>query len=196
LQEDATNYTAKPGTTFEITMPSWRIGEALLHASALAKLLGDAQAEVVLVAEWTGLKGRELAAHPSSNRLMFDGHTTQEERYRGTMTARADEIPTILPELVHQMLAPLYELFDFFQLPAKLPAEELARCAATPFEAVAMSPAYCAACGHLASANYCRRATGWPATWAITPHPRALVALADVLYRRDHAKIPRHVKPA
>jgi hypothetical protein len=127
LQEDAADFGAKPGTAFEITTPSWRIGEALLHASALAKLLGDPQAEVVLVAEWTGLKGRQLAAHPSNNRFLFDGHTTQEERYRGTVTARADEIPTILAELVRQMLAPLYELFDFFQLPAALPAEELAK---------------------------------------------------------------------
>jgi hypothetical protein len=44
-----------------------------------------------------------------------------------------DALPDALPELVFAILAPLYELFDFFRLPKRLVEEELfwdpARCA-------------------------------------------------------------------
>lgn len=127
FQEDGRDFGTKPGAAFELTMPSWRTGEGLLHASGLAALLGDPEAEVVFTGEWTGLKGRELVVHPSSNRWLFGGNVGQQDEYRATVTAKADEIPTILPELVFQILAPLYETFGFFQLPANLPAEELAK---------------------------------------------------------------------
>ena len=46
---------------------------------------------------------------------------------------QADQISDGLPELVGKLVAPLYELFDFFQLPGALPAEELARMRANRF---------------------------------------------------------------
>jgi hypothetical protein len=38
-----------------------------------------------------------------------------------------DRIADELPELVDSIIRPLYELFDFFTLPATLVSEELAR---------------------------------------------------------------------
>jgi transcriptional regulator with XRE-family HTH domain len=125
LQEDGQDYGVEPGTVFDITTPTWRLGEALMHAAALAKILGDDDAEVVLVAEWSGLKGRTLVAPPDSSRMMVGGHAAHQDRYRGTVRSRASEIPNALVELVSQLMFPLYEIFSFFQLPTNLPAQEL-----------------------------------------------------------------------
>jgi hypothetical protein len=58
---------------------------------------------------------------------MADRYTARQERYRADLTVQADQIGDQLPELVGRVIRPLYELFDFFQLPATLPLEELER---------------------------------------------------------------------
>jgi schlafen family protein len=121
-----------PRTAFDITLPTWRIGEALLHASNMAAELGDPAAQVTFIAEWTGLGGRRLT-HLERRRLIFDRHHTQQDRFRISLSVQADQISDALPELVGRLIFPLYELFDFFQLPAALPAEELARMRANRF---------------------------------------------------------------
>jgi hypothetical protein len=42
-----------------------------------------------------------------------------------TESIAVSALPDALPELVFAMLAPLYELFDFFKLPKRLVEEEL-----------------------------------------------------------------------
>jgi hypothetical protein len=44
---------------------------------------------------------------------------------RGYADSSCPSLPDALPELVFSMLAPLYELFDFFQLPKRLVEQEL-----------------------------------------------------------------------
>jgi transcriptional regulator with XRE-family HTH domain len=127
-QEDGhENAQAEPGTIFDITLPTWRIGEILLHAASMARQLGDAQAQAVLIFEWTGLNGRSLRSFANRTRHMADRYTARQERYRADLTVQADQIGDQLPELVGRVIRPLYELFDFFQLPATLPLEELER---------------------------------------------------------------------
>jgi hypothetical protein len=121
-----------PSTVFDITLPTWRVGEALLHASNMAIEFGDPQARVNFVVELTGLAGRHLT-HLERTRLIFDDHRTQQGRFRTSLTVQADQISDALPELVSQLVVPLYELFVFFRLPANLPAEELARMRANRF---------------------------------------------------------------
>jgi hypothetical protein len=121
-----------PKTAFDITIAAWRIGEALLHAANMARELGDPSAQVAIIAEWTGLAGR-LLIHLQGTRLMFDHYRTQQDNFRNDLTVAADQISDALPELVRQLIAPLYELFDFFKLLEALPAEELARMRAHRF---------------------------------------------------------------
>ena len=66
-------------------------------------------------------------------RLIFGGHTSHQDTYRGTLTVRADQITDALPELVGQLVTPLYEVFDFFRLPASLVSEELSRMRSNRF---------------------------------------------------------------
>jgi hypothetical protein len=51
-----------PGVVMDVTVPVWRVGEALLHAQALASDIGNDLTEVVFRANYTGLAGRSLAS--------------------------------------------------------------------------------------------------------------------------------------
>lgn len=115
------------GTAFDLTLPSWRIGEILLHAKAMAEAMGDPSAEIDFTVRWTGLRGRELATIGNPNRWLFDGHRAQDQSYEATISVPADRIQENLPEFVSQIVTPLYARFGFFVLPANLVTEELAR---------------------------------------------------------------------
>ncbi|MDP1952261.1 MAG: hypothetical protein Q8K27_00855, partial [Betaproteobacteria bacterium] len=52
--------------------------------------------------------------------MRFDRHTAQQGAIRTNLTVQADQISDSLPELVSRLILPIYELFDFFTLPAQL----------------------------------------------------------------------------
>jgi hypothetical protein len=131
-EDEVPELNIQPGTSFDVTLPAWRVGEALLHAANMAGELGDPSAEVILVAEWTGLAGRQLN-HLERRRLIHTRRVSQQDAFRTNISVQADQISAALPELVAKIIAPLYELFDFFQIPAALPAEELTRMRSNRF---------------------------------------------------------------
>jgi hypothetical protein len=116
----------------------------------MARGFGDPAARVILIAEWTGLAGR-VVTNLEGRRLVFDDRRAQQNAFRTSLTAQADQISDTLPEcaggsapeiagrekgnqgLVSQIVGPLYERFDFLRLPAALPREELARMRANRF---------------------------------------------------------------
>jgi hypothetical protein len=116
----------EPGQTLDLLLPIWRACEGLLHAHRLARLLGADDATVTFTARWGGLNGRRLTTWSAPNRIPFA--TTYRSRQFGvdaTVVARATEIPDRLVELVGELLAPLYEIFDFFTLSENLLKEEV-----------------------------------------------------------------------
>lgn len=115
------------GTVLDVTVPVWRIGEALLHAQMLASNLAEGDMEVALRVRFTGLEGRSLVS-VSGDRLMFPGRDTCRQ-HAIVCDTRVDafNIQDRLPEIVHSLLIPLYELFNFFQLPLVLVQEELGK---------------------------------------------------------------------
>ncbi len=116
----------EPGTQFDITLPVWRTGEALLHVASLARNLFEGPVTVTFVAHYAGLEGRQLTSM-TGNRLVFGQHTSRQ----GSITLRtrvpAESIEANLPEVVHPLLTNLYGLFNFMELPMALVVEELAR---------------------------------------------------------------------
>jgi transcriptional regulator with XRE-family HTH domain len=125
------NKRTPPGTVFDITLPTWRIGEVLLHAASMAKKFEAPQAQIILVVEWTGLTNRELLSFANKRRALLEGYHARQDRYRTNIAVQAEQISDTLPELVYRLVRPLYELFDFFQLPATLVSEELAEMRGT-----------------------------------------------------------------
>jgi len=115
-----------PASVFDITLPTWRIGEALLHARSLAANLFEGPTTIRVVANYDGLAGRALASI-SGRRLMWETRTARQNSITLNTHIGADAIDTNLPEIVHPLLSPLYALFDFFELPMQLVVEELTR---------------------------------------------------------------------
>jgi hypothetical protein len=128
-QEDSTD-SHKPGTVFDVTLPVWRVGEVLLHASRLGTTLysGDAgEAEVHVRIGWRGLAGRELVAWAEPLILLEEGRRCRQEEVRSELVAPVSAVPDQLPELVARLTLPLYEAFDFFRPSMQMYQEQLAR---------------------------------------------------------------------
>ena len=113
------------GTVIDPTWSVWRIGETILFAGRFAETFDDAH-EIAVRCRFTGLDGRQMT--------QVTGH--RWPRIRGT--GRTNEITTEITiqtlrvqdnivEIVHRVLAPVYELFDFFELPEVLVKTELGR---------------------------------------------------------------------
>lgn len=127
FQEDSTD-VLPPATIFDLTLPIWRAGEALLHAHHLGEALeAGPDAQVEFRARYTGLAGRELKSWANPHRTMFDDHRCRTGHAESAVQSGAAEIADRLPELVHRLLAPVYELFDYFELQPAIVAEELGR---------------------------------------------------------------------
>lgn len=124
-QEDGGWNGVKPGTSFDITSTSRRLGEAILEAFYVAQGLKATSANLIITGTWTNLADRILVSHGNPNRTMFNTYKASQNDYSTSATVAIESLPDSLPEVVLSMLAPLYELFDFFRLPKRLVEEEL-----------------------------------------------------------------------
>lgn len=119
-------YIVPPASIFDITLPVWRVGEALLHARSLAANLFDGPATIRFVVNYEGLAGRSLASI-DNRRQVFDRRVARQDSITLRTHIDAQAIDTNLPEIIHPLLSPLYTLFDFFELPMQLVVDELTR---------------------------------------------------------------------
>ncbi|KAB1068821.1 AlbA family DNA-binding domain-containing protein [Methylobacterium planeticum] len=122
--EDGRPERATPGTVFSLTTPVWRVGECLLHAAALAQNLGVTDAKIVFSTRWAGLAGRELK-DLDGRRYLSEGYRARQDQIDRSITVEASIIGDGLPEIVFELLTPLYELFDLFVLPRAMVEGEL-----------------------------------------------------------------------
>lgn len=124
-EDDDEHDGREPGQTLEIGIVIWRVAEALLHAHRFAAVLEGRDASVTFTARWGGLNGRRLATWAQPTRVpLSKGYTAHQLGVTATVTAKAAEIPDRLEELVRELTAPLFEIFDFFVAPAALYKEE------------------------------------------------------------------------
>jgi len=123
----------KPGTSLDITSPTWRLGEAILQAFYIAQAPKGTNANLILSASWIKPAGRVLVSHGNPRRTMSDGYKASQDRYETSATVPVASLPDALPEVVYSVLAPLYELFDFFRLPKRLVEEELSEMSRNTF---------------------------------------------------------------
>jgi hypothetical protein len=69
---------------------------------------------------WRGLEGRELSARVSPDRSLLPGRICHEAAVTTSVQPEVAAIRDTLPELVKELVAPLFSQFDFFE-----PSDEL-----------------------------------------------------------------------
>jgi len=114
----------QPGTIFDITLPIWRVGEAMLFVARLARQYDDDETNILVRCRYSGLAGRQLdcltpGRHFSFARVAVDDTAELETQ------ATVGQIEDNLVEILHQLLAPLYERFAFFELPRDIVRAEV-----------------------------------------------------------------------
>jgi hypothetical protein len=124
-EDSARDRDREPGQWTDITLPVWRVGEAILYVARLAERFGP-DSSFIIRCLFFGLKGRRLTSF-DGRRMIFDDHKCLDnvvslDRQITTMQARDN-----LVEVLHSLLSPLYERYSFFALSKKLVAEEVER---------------------------------------------------------------------
>lgn len=125
FQEDTSGFPKSdgPGTVFDLTLPAWRVAECLIHAGYMAETIGGPDSKVRFRFGWEGLAGRHLVAERRDVRPRI----SHQNAFSITIVTDANQISNNLPELVDSVVRPLFELFEFFEIPATLAAEEVAK---------------------------------------------------------------------
>jgi transcriptional regulator with XRE-family HTH domain len=128
-QEDGQD-TFASRTIFDTTLPTWRLGEALLHARTLAGFLAEdpGKVKVRLRALYTGLSGRVLRswANPMADLFMEGGAARSDEAMLET-TVPVAEIETSIAKYLHPLIASLFERFGVTGLTIERVEQELAK---------------------------------------------------------------------
>lgn len=123
----------EPGSILDITLPIWRVGEALLYASRIARSYAE-NPRISVHCHYTGLNNRRLSALDRMRGFfMDDTRICHDAEAQLTASATAAEIEDNLIEVLHPLLVPLYERFRFFELPIDLVRTEIARMRASRF---------------------------------------------------------------
>ena len=112
-QEDGQE-TFPSRTLFDTTLPTWRLGEALLHAEKLANLIAvdPTKTTVRLRAHYTGLNGRVLRAwaNPLAG-LNIEGGASRSDEALLEAVVPVKDIKESLAKHLHPMIASLFERF-------------------------------------------------------------------------------------
>jgi hypothetical protein len=88
--------------------------------------MGAKDADLLIRFKWTGLSGRKLVSVGNPNRVWFnDRYAAHQAEYEAEKAVAIASIYDGLPEIVFDILKPLYSLFDFWALPKRLVEEEL-----------------------------------------------------------------------
>lgn len=132
FDEDSHPGKLVPGKKFDVTLPVWRIGETLLQAEALAKILCDGPASLVFNVRWVGLQGRELT-NVENRRYIRSAQIAKEDTFERSVTLDVSTISDQLPEILYEFLRPLYSLFSFNELSKALVDEETTRLRSSRF---------------------------------------------------------------
>lgn len=122
----------KPGTIFSLTTPIWRVGDAALFVSRLAKLMGG-NPGVLMEGRYVGLQGRALTVIDEDRAPMSFARKSRTDGVSIRFNASADEIQNNTVEVLRPALLPLYEAFDLYTPPMELFIQEVAKLKAGRF---------------------------------------------------------------
>ena len=114
-QEDGQE-TFPPATVFDTTLPIWRLGEILLHASNLAELLAKDDPDGLIVklrVLYTGLRGRQLKswANPLSG-IFMEGRPSRSDEVLLEAGIPVRGLKQNLAAALVPLVSQLFERFD------------------------------------------------------------------------------------
>ena len=127
--EDSLEQARQPivsGTAFDLTLPIWRIGECLLFIQRFATEADVQHSTISVHCEWTGLQNRTLTSL-SGRRWLFEDRRSRSDGHNAKISIPVERVSGALPEIVRELVDPLYAIFDFFRPPAEIYVEELGR---------------------------------------------------------------------
>ena len=112
-----------PGEAIDLTFPVWRVAEALLFAERFGATF-DGVNGISMRVRFSGLENRRLVSLDKSrgyreNRISNTDEVVLQSR------ATPQQLRNNIVEIVHELLTPLYEKFDFYELSARLVREEI-----------------------------------------------------------------------
>jgi hypothetical protein len=113
-----------PGVILDITMPIWRIGEAMLYASRLARLFDNGDPDILVRCSYYGLRGRRLDCLTPGRHFSFD-RICRDDNAVLQAQSTASQMDYNLVEVLHSLLTPFYERFAFFELPREIVRTEI-----------------------------------------------------------------------
>jgi hypothetical protein len=113
----------KPGSSFDVTLPVWRIAEPMYFAARIAKLFGRSS-RILFGVRYDGLHGRNLISIDKM-RFMRGEMKAIDDNFEFLIETNPEQISDNLAEMLQPVLRPLYERFSFFHLPDSLIVEEL-----------------------------------------------------------------------
>lgn len=116
--------SVQPGTIFDVTLPVWRIGEILHFAARFLEKFENVRA-VMINCHFTGLSDRTISSFDL--RRLINSRPCRQAEVRTAATVTVPQLEENVVEIVHQLLTPLYEAFDFYTLPRTLVEEELGK---------------------------------------------------------------------
>lgn len=124
--EDGAPDRADPGTAIDLTLPIWRVGEALLFARRLAATYEGVE-RITARVRWSGLEGRTLRVMSGTRMPMSYDRMSHTAEVESVLSVTPEQVDDNLPEVLRSFVAPVYEAFDFYELPSQIVEQELER---------------------------------------------------------------------
>lgn len=117
----------QPGAgVLDVTLPIWRMGEAMLHASRVARNYGSPVEHIRFYSRYQGLAGRVLWSHRPEIDL-FERYVCRSDVWSNQIDLPVEFDREGLVTMLHRLLTPLYEQFDLFEMPIGAYTTELSR---------------------------------------------------------------------
>ena len=110
------DYKLNPGTAIQIDQPIRNVAEALAHASRFASSAANLKAEIIFHVRFEGLEGRRLVDWKSGADSPWN-RVIHQPTFEDELLTSVEEVEQDLAPIVHRLLEPMYESFNFFELP-------------------------------------------------------------------------------
>ena len=113
-----------PGECIEITMPVWRVGEAAYFVERFCAEFPKVE-NVSIYLKFSGLEERKLTS-VNGQYWIYD-KVSRAPEVKSECTVSVNQLQNNMVEVIHKLLKPVYEIFQFTQVPLDLVDKELSK---------------------------------------------------------------------